>query len=280
MHISKTVSTGIILIIALLTMPVVQAAKTTGLNECTEIIEPGSYELKGNLPGNSGLLSDGSCVLISSDFVTLDLQGFTIYGDGTGDCITTGPIGSERVRSIAIRNGTVTGCRTGINSSRSVGIHIERIQAAHNTEDGIFAGLSARVNDCVVSHNGGDGIETSLGCTVTGNIAHGNDGSGIAAWLQNTVTYNTARNNGGNGISCAGKCTMVGNTTAQSDDFGIVAGAGSTVTSNTAAGGPPGQGIKVTCPSNVRGNTAVFNSLNLNLVLVGEGCNLDNNVAP
>ncbi len=44
---------------------------------CQTISQPGSYTLTKNLT------STGDCIVIASDFVTLDLAGFTISGTGT-----------------------------------------------------------------------------------------------------------------------------------------------------------------------------------------------------
>jgi hypothetical protein len=84
---------------------------------------------------------------------------------------------------------------------------------------------------------------------------------------------------GGAGISATGIVT--GNYVTNSRDVGIEIGQGSTVIGNTAThNGPnPGFGIVVDCPSNLTDNTAV-NNAGTNLVLNGEGCHNDDNVAP
>jgi hypothetical protein len=45
------------------------------LRKCQTISQPGSYELTDNLTTN------GDCLVITADFVTIDLAGFTITGN-------------------------------------------------------------------------------------------------------------------------------------------------------------------------------------------------------
>jgi hypothetical protein len=72
--------------------PEADADEPEQIHECRRIDEPGSYALMRNLPGDEGLLPDGDCLLIAADFVTLDLNGWTITGDGTGFGIRTDPL--------------------------------------------------------------------------------------------------------------------------------------------------------------------------------------------
>ena len=52
-----------------------------GIEKCRTSDKPGSYKLVNNLTLST---TPGTCLLITADFVTLDLAGFTITGPGIG----------------------------------------------------------------------------------------------------------------------------------------------------------------------------------------------------
>ena len=76
------------------------------LSKCTTITKPGSYVLTRNLT------AVGNCFVVGADFVTIDLGGWAITGDGTGGGITDQGAGR---RGIAVRNGAITGFEVGIS---------------------------------------------------------------------------------------------------------------------------------------------------------------------
>jgi hypothetical protein len=80
---------------------------------------------------------------------------------------------------------------------------------------------------------------------------------------------------GGAGISATG--TVTGNYVRDVRGSGIDIGQGSTVIGNTVTAAAAG--IVVSCPSNLTDNTAVNNFVT-NLVLNGEGCHNEDNLAP
>ncbi len=140
------------------------------------IDEGGSYRLTGNLDSGAQV-----AIRISVPDVTLDLNGFTIEGDGTPfiDGVSVG----ANSPNVEIRNGTI----------RDFGRH------------GIFAlstSPGTRVIDVRVIDNGIFGLnlenEGSLvrGCTVTGS-----GGGGIRALSRSTVLGNTVMDNGGLGLT-------------------------------------------------------------------------------
>src|SRR5262245_26996405 len=53
-------------------------AQPTRITKCQTISEAGSYMLANNL------IAAGNCLVIAEDFVTIDLAGFSIRGNGTG----------------------------------------------------------------------------------------------------------------------------------------------------------------------------------------------------
>ncbi len=191
------------------------AGKLVQIKNCTEITAPGSYALKTDLPGKKGLLPGGDCLVVSADFVTIDLRGHTITGDGTGDCITDGGVAR---RGTAVRDGTVTGCKTGIDLNASRASLVEAVRAIGNDDYGIRAGFAARVRDCLAADNGSIGIRVLPGSVVTHSTADGNGGVGINGHCPVAVLGSVATDNGIVGIPPAfpGKnCAFENNT---SDD--------------------------------------------------------------
>jgi hypothetical protein len=149
--------------------------------------------------------------VIAADFVTLDLGGFTIRGDGTGSGITDGQIAR---RGITVRDGVVTNFDTGVNLFTSTSIIVERVKAIANNGPGFDVG------------------ESSL---LVGNIAEGNGQIGIHGASFSTIIESVARFNQDDGIACTPGCTIVNNTVLGGNIN--ASGIGSTVRSNTVTNG-------------------------------------------
>jgi hypothetical protein len=240
------------------------ALAQTVITACQTLRASGSYVLANNL------IAAGDCLVVDADFITIDLAGFTLFGNHTG----TGISNLLERRGITVRNGTIFGFGSGISLLAEDSI-VEGMRVSGNTDTGIFA--SGIVRNNLVQDNGSFGI-TSIGI-VSGNTAIGSGSccSGILA--TGTVIGNTARGNHGEGISASG--TVTGNTAQVNEGNGIRAfnsEQGSTVSGNTASSNG-GTGIDVACPANVIGNTAVAN-VGRNLRLNGAGCTNTNNLTP
>lgn len=149
------------------------------------INQPGSYYLTGNLVASGGR----SGILITTEHVTLDLNGFTLLGTGAqvaietsvtyldGVTIRNGKIDDWAYGILALGDGalvediTVTNCDYGIRfDAASFTTNISRCIVYNTTNIAISAGESSRITDCVVrgatigiQANGGSLIS---GCTV------------------------------------------------------------------------------------------------------------------
>ncbi len=77
-----------------------------GISTCQDINSPGEYVLVNNLE------TDGSCIIITSDNVNLDLNGFSI----TGTNLSSGNFGIDvrNVSSVMIQNGSIFGFYIGV----------------------------------------------------------------------------------------------------------------------------------------------------------------------
>ena len=212
------------------------------IEKCQTISKPGSYRLVNDL---TFTLTTGTCLAIAASSVTIDLAGFTISGPGfsvSGPTAIAAQPSSGNLQGIVVRNGSISGFTDGVALGAADGSVVEGLR--------VF----------------GVGCPCSTGIVAKG-IVRGNTVVGIAGL---PIT-------GGVGISATGIVT--GNYVTASRRAGIEIGPGSTVIGNTASDNIE-QGISVTCPSNVTDNTAVNTSSGANLVLIGEGCNNTNNVAP
>jgi hypothetical protein len=149
------------------------------------ISQPGSYRLSGNLTVAD---TNTTAIMITANYVNLDLNGFTISGPlvcvgapvtCTGPGQVAGPLGSGvfvRGNDSSVVNGFIHGMGgTGL----------------------VFAGagLGAYVEKVHSNSNGGNGIEVTTGI-VTGSTANDNQFSGIVVGFFGTVSGNTAAFNG------------------------------------------------------------------------------------
>ena len=232
--------------------PAIQGEK---ILKCAVITTPGFYRLIKNLPAGGGLLANGNCIEVTVDNVTIDLAGYTMTGDGTGDGIAN--IGARQ--GIAVRDGTITGFNSGVRLDITSGAKVEWIRALDNDEFGIATGNHSIVTGNIANGNGFSGIFTAGSNTITGNIASNNGGDGIFADFRSTVTGNTARSNSGDGIQVESESTVAGNTSSDNDFIGLVARSRSTITGNTANDNGT-DGISASGANTITGNTASKNA--------------------
>jgi hypothetical protein len=199
--------------------------------------------------------------------VTLDLQGHTITGNGTGNGITDGGFSDQ---AIVIVNGTIQnfGGAISVNFSHPVTITGMTVQKNVGSQTiALFsatvfgskiddnAGIGIRINGdepsailySEVSRNGGEGIVTLSGPTIVVNSEVSDNAlTGIALSVVggiltpgNQVIETLAKGNGGNGID-------------------LSAETGNSVIASTALGNA-GTGIVLACPGVAVSNTARLN---------------------
>src|SRR5262245_29396466 len=166
------------------------------------ISQPGSYKLIGNLvvPANT------SGILVQSNDVTLDLNGFSITGaivcdNGGNNCSPTPTVETKGVEAIlgtvngqasnifgvTIKNGHVRGFTFGISTFGGI---VEEITAQSNLTAGIQA-FDAVVRRNDASRNHGDGIACNQ-CVVTDNIAAFNQTNNFHLVFGGVFASNTA----------------------------------------------------------------------------------------
>jgi hypothetical protein len=144
---------------------------------------PGNYFLTTNLT------STGTCILVTSEGVSLDMRGHTITGNGTGDGISDGGIQFE---SMAIANGKIRNFNDGIGLHKSCCVVIRNVDSSHNANFGVLIGRCCGTIDSVTANNNGsDGIEALDCCYTLNNIqANNNGGGGVIS--KSIILFHTA----------------------------------------------------------------------------------------
>jgi hypothetical protein len=150
-----------------------------------KITKSGSYFLAENLAVTG---KKGTAIVVKADNVTINLNGFTISGLGTGSTGTG--IDASAATGVLILNGTITGYGTGIAlSSNST---IQNVQILSDAADGVnVAGSSCVVSNSLISGNGGIGLDFA---------------DATSGYLNNVLTNNTNVQSGFNmgGNVCSG----------------------------------------------------------------------------
>jgi hypothetical protein len=149
----------------------VDATNTPGDSSALFVIsQPGSYYLTTNIFG----VINKYGIAISTDNVTLDLNGFALLGNAS----SVDGIVVFFYSHIVIRNGTVSGWGTGNYGIRCLG------------KNATLERLTVSVNDFGISCNSGDVIRD---CVINGNQRDGIDVNGSGAFiLNNNLAGNTS----------------------------------------------------------------------------------------
>lgn len=198
--------------IALLALPAAAFAASPLILNCQTITQPGSYVVARNLS------STGDCIVVASGFVTLDLAGFTISGNGSASSVGIHEAPGTAFpgfRGVVIRNGNVTNFGVGIEFFVSDGVTVENVNASANANNGLILLNRAVVRSSRFDDNGNNGATVGDGAMITGNTATRNGNVGIAAATGAMIVNNVAINNKLSGISqdCPG--AAVANTVSE-----------------------------------------------------------------
>ena len=168
--------------------------------------------LVANTTLTSNLACSGTAFVIGAGGIVLDLNGYTLTGDGTGSGVEqTGAIGG-----FTIRNGRIQNFEWGVNLNGTVGgpafATIEDLRIRDNTDAGIRL-ESAReviVQRVRVSGNGTPANATGEGLDIIGGISNRVLDSVFFKNLQNGIRLNMAE-----------ETTVIGNTMRDNAVAGI-----------------------------------------------------------
>ena len=194
----------------------------------------GSYKLTGNLTVPD---ANTTAVEITADNVTLDRNGFGIFGPGvvgTGD----GVIALQS--NVTVSNGSVRGMgRVGIylrgNSHR-----VEKVYVTANGYSGIGVGGNSIVRGNTVILNNTSQVSLAAivtlgggtGSSITDNTVNSNTGAGIYASAGTTVTGNTVRGNSYVGLWMESGTGFGGNVVSANNGNGTQVQGGLQLSSN------------------------------------------------
>ncbi len=185
---------------------------------------PGMYHLAGNIIQ----ITHSDIIVISSDNVTLDLNGFTIQGTGSGAGVEITDLNSN----IEIRNGVITGTSNGITSnSGSSNIKVHNIRTTNNIRGIQLWSKQNVVTDSIATDNS-IGIIAHYS-TLKNNIVSNNSSIGISA-SYSVIINNIASNNGTHGFGNVDYSTVIGNIANDNEEMGIL-GHKSVIQSNTVS---------------------------------------------
>lgn len=227
--------------------------------------QPGSYYLTGNIVG----LASRHGILIAASDVTLDLNGFGVFGVA-GSLAGITESGSDN--NIVIRNGTVEGWgQSGIVFDLATSVRIEGVHAHSNLGDGIRVGSQciirnctteenlgggvnaqggeAIIENCTALFNGGAGLYGGEGTSVLGCVVKGNQLDGVLVGAHGSVVRCVASENGA-GINSLG-ASLIADCVAQSNtNAGISGATGSEIRGCVSRGNLP-DGIQLLGPGSV-----------------------------
>ncbi|MCK6475423.1 MAG: right-handed parallel beta-helix repeat-containing protein [Phycisphaerales bacterium] len=280
----------------------VNATNTPGDADATpsvyKITTSGSYYLVGNVFGPV----DKIAIEIAASNVTLDLNGFQVWGIGaTGgikvtlasrknitirnghvqgmsgpgiSLITTGTVASNcRVEDVTVFNCTGTGIEAGEHAT-IVNCKVE------DCSNGIFALRSALIRDCSARSCSSAGIFVQEG-TIEGCTSTDNGTAGIFISERASVQNCTAARNGTAGIQAGSGSVITACSAANNTQNGITASGGSVTVADCSATGNGSNGISLSSGT-IRSCIASSNTLS-GIVATGravvDGCTAASNLA-
>lgn len=282
----------------------INAVNTPGGGAVKHVISAsGSYYLTGNIV----VTTNGQVgIAVQAPNVTIDLNGFSMIGNGIGDDAIRIDDGFTFLPGIVVRNGTIRNwVKEGVDAFYTKNCRIENVTVNDCSNGwGLIAGNGSVFTNCTVSGcpigivatRGSTlrdctaigntlGIQigeggTASGCSATGSTA----GPGFQVFNGSTLTNCTAYDNRGAtgfGFEVATGVNLVSCTahTNDQDGFRVQANSNNVSITNCNANSNRGSGIHVSAGSGhrVEGNTSSRNSGNG--IVVGAGCLIRNNTS-
>jgi parallel beta-helix repeat protein len=219
----------------------------------------GSYRLTGNLVAPAS--TEG--IRVSASAVTLDLNGFSISGSGSGNL--DGVI-ITAASNVEVRNGTIRDFpENGIRTTICAGCRVIDMRLLNNGWAGALMEDYALIRGCTASGNGNTGLYGRDSSSFINNVAHNNDFSGIyiSGNGGGLIEGNTSYNNGWDGITGGISQTANGIVIRNNSSYGNtnhgIQSYGGTVVGNTTSGNDV-DGINISASAaRVQGNRSTGN---------------------
>lgn len=197
---------------------------------------PARVQLLGDLYGSGGLI-------INSDHVTVDLNGFALIGRSSGSPGINVP---TTVHNLHVRNGSLRNwVGPGLDAHDAHNGVLEGVSAHQNGDHGLAVGNGWTVSRCTAEDNGGHGFVVGDGGTVDHCAALNNTGAGFSVGFGSTVDSCAARDNQQNGFLVGGHAIVRHCTASQNTSNGFQVSSLSLVEHNNATMNSD-DGIRVT----------------------------------
>lgn len=188
------------------------AAEPTEIDECASLSEEGEYVLTDDIS------TTGGCFHLDSN-VTLDGNGHTVSGDGTGTGIDSGAAVGVRVRNLTVEN-----FERGISAPGIGGELVLENVSVSNGSTGINGELKTKItlrNSTIRDNGTGISPGEASELTVVDSTVSGNDGNAVEPDIGHTVEMETSTvSDNGAGID-TGQGTFTDNTISDNDGFGV-----------------------------------------------------------
>lgn len=215
------------------------------------ISSPGSYYLAEDILA----IHSQHGITIDASHVTLDLNGFSVFGNLEVGSLDGIHINFER-DNITIRNGTVRDFfQTGIYGPLTDGAVVENVRVINNGLTGMQFQEFARIKDCMAINNGQHGIYVARNAVITGcmSVSNGTGEIGTGIWVGaegGLVSDSTSNSNSGMGIRL-GSGGMINASMARSNlnNFGLFIDAQGFVHSSSSTGNETNNinGVEIDC---------------------------------
>jgi parallel beta-helix repeat protein len=222
--------------VVLATSPAAAGPLPTPVNACGVLGAPGHYILSANLGPFAG-----SCLVVTAPNITLNLNGHTLMGMGTGGGVKLLPSATNAVVFTSQPNALVTQFHAGIQDyANDALIEGHNLNLVNNVGAGVYldnvAASAVRGVDLAFNGNFGVNVENSKAVVLRGNTVRSNHDYGI--WAQSTTASK-----------------FVGNTVFDNKVAGIYLGCSSTANLQEI-GCPPSEGSLI--KGNVLHNNGPF----------------------
>jgi parallel beta-helix repeat protein len=219
----------------------------------------GSYRLTGNLVATASM----HAISVSGSDVTLDLNGFSISGSGSG--LASG-IHISATGNFEVRNGTIRDFpHNGITSTTCIGCRVIDMRFLDNGHAGALMAAQALISGCTAAGNGNAGLYGEESSSFINNVVHDNDFNGLYLFGDGggLIEGNVSYNNGNDGIAARrftglSSAVIRNNSSYANTQHGIQSDGG-TVVGNTTSGNDL-DGIHITTSAaRVQGNRSTGN---------------------
>jgi hypothetical protein len=222
------------------------------------IINNGSYYLTGNINGAAGQ----DVITIAANYVTLDLNGFTINGGRTGIII----LPTTTVGNIIIENGTIrsTSGSAIFSTAASFGVAappttVRNLRLEDISDAGIFLGDKSTVDNVTISGRAtsasSSGISVGGFSRITKSRVDGVALRGVLAGSSAVIDGLCIGFAGGEGLR-AGSSSRISNSTITSAASGFHLNQYTTLTASSVSNAQTGNGFTVDVGGTVKDCTA------------------------